>query len=73
VRDKATKEPRLNCRNWECGVVIPVLGKSTAPRDGGFASGSDAGLASFADEVPVPLRYPSEGMENKKPWTMVED
>jgi len=24
VKDKATKLPKLNCRNWECGVVIPV-------------------------------------------------
>ena len=25
VQDRATKSPKLNCRNWECGVVIPVL------------------------------------------------
>ncbi|KAJ5203938.1 tyrosyl-DNA phosphodiesterase-domain-containing protein [Penicillium cinerascens] len=24
VKDRATKEPRLNCRNWECGVIVPI-------------------------------------------------
>ncbi|KAL8976007.1 MAG: hypothetical protein Q9205_007907, partial [Flavoplaca limonia] len=23
VKDRQTKQPKLNCRNWECGVVIP--------------------------------------------------
>lgn len=25
VFDRTTKQPKLNCRNWECGVVVPVL------------------------------------------------
>ncbi|KAL5339681.1 tyrosyl-DNA phosphodiesterase-domain-containing protein [Aspergillus crustosus] len=28
VFDRSTKEPKLNCRNWECGVVVPVLRQS---------------------------------------------
>ncbi|KAL4759960.1 uncharacterized protein BDW70DRAFT_169135 [Aspergillus foveolatus] len=29
VYDRTRKQPKLNCRNWECGVVIPVVhGKS---------------------------------------------
>ncbi|CCG80764.1 Tyrosyl-DNA phosphodiesterase domain protein [Taphrina deformans PYCC 5710] len=24
VRDRATKKDRMNCRNWECGVVVPM-------------------------------------------------
>ncbi|KAL2828233.1 tyrosyl-DNA phosphodiesterase [Aspergillus cavernicola] len=32
VNDRATKQPKLNCRNWECGVVIPVI-KETEPRN----------------------------------------
>ena len=23
--DRTTKQPKLNCRNWECGVVVPVF------------------------------------------------
>ncbi|KAL4992890.1 tyrosyl-DNA phosphodiesterase-domain-containing protein [Aspergillus falconensis] len=25
VYDRTRKQPKLNCRNWECGVVIPVV------------------------------------------------
>ncbi|PYH48209.1 uncharacterized protein BP01DRAFT_354054 [Aspergillus saccharolyticus JOP 1030-1] len=25
VMDRSTKQPKLNCRNWECGVIVPVL------------------------------------------------
>ncbi|RAH41165.1 uncharacterized protein BO95DRAFT_447248 [Aspergillus brunneoviolaceus CBS 621.78] len=25
VLDRTTKQPKLNCRNWECGVVVPVF------------------------------------------------
>ncbi|KAJ5674747.1 uncharacterized protein N7477_004681 [Penicillium maclennaniae] len=25
VKDRTTKEVRLNCRNWECGVIVPVI------------------------------------------------
>ncbi|KAL4884082.1 tyrosyl-DNA phosphodiesterase-domain-containing protein [Aspergillus karnatakaensis] len=30
VSDRTTKKPKLNCRNWECGVVVPVV-KNTTP------------------------------------------
>ncbi|KAL3480693.1 tyrosyl-DNA phosphodiesterase-domain-containing protein [Aspergillus californicus] len=33
VHDRTTKQPKLNCRNWECGVVIPILKNS--PEDFG--------------------------------------
>ncbi|KAL3448542.1 tyrosyl-DNA phosphodiesterase-domain-containing protein [Aspergillus insuetus] len=25
VQDRSTKQPKLNCRNWECGVIVPVI------------------------------------------------
>jgi hypothetical protein len=27
VQDRSTKEPKLNCRNWECGVLVPITDK----------------------------------------------
>ncbi|KAJ5092360.1 hypothetical protein NUU61_007230 [Penicillium alfredii] len=24
VKDRATGQPKMNCRNWECGVIVPV-------------------------------------------------
>ncbi|RMJ22803.1 hypothetical protein PHISP_06325 [Aspergillus sp. HF37] len=25
VQDRTKKQPKLNCRNWECGVLVPVI------------------------------------------------
>ncbi|KAJ9609102.1 hypothetical protein H2200_006873 [Cladophialophora chaetospira] len=68
VQDKVTKEPRLNCRNWECGVIIPILVKSSDSRGSAVTSHRDEGLAAFEGRVPVPMRFPSEDMDQKKPW-----
>jgi hypothetical protein len=32
-----------------------------------------AGLGTFTRYVPVPMKYPGEIMENKTPWTLVEN
>ncbi|RAH63398.1 tyrosyl-DNA phosphodiesterase [Aspergillus piperis CBS 112811] len=29
VQDRSTKSPKLNCRNWECGVIVPVIEDKT--------------------------------------------
>lgn len=29
VKDRKTKQPKLNCRNWECGVIVPVTTEYT--------------------------------------------
>ncbi|KIY01468.1 uncharacterized protein Z520_03020 [Fonsecaea multimorphosa CBS 102226] len=68
VQDRTTKKPRLNNRNWECGVIIPI------PTIGGTSSFTvmdrdSAGLSSINHIVPVPMRLPSESLENKRPWT----
>lgn len=35
VQDRSAKAPKLNCRNWECGVVVPVLGQGEGGQDQG--------------------------------------
>ncbi|GKZ23809.1 hypothetical protein AbraCBS73388_010402 [Aspergillus brasiliensis] len=25
VQERTTKTPKLNCRNWECGVIVPII------------------------------------------------
>ncbi len=69
VQDKATKEPKLNCRNWECGVVIPVQAEKGGLRPQDGATHGDAGLETLGKVVPIPMMYPAEGFEGKKPWT----
>lgn len=79
VQDKITKTPRLNCRNWECGVVLPVptlrgplhveLGKSKrGEASSAITATAVEGLDIFEDSVPVPLRGPARSMQKAKPW-----
>lgn len=40
MQDRATKGTKLNCRNWECGVLVPVVEDRPAPAP---PSGSETG------------------------------
>lgn len=62
TKDRSTKTPKLNCRNWECGVVIPL------GRTGARTSGLDA----FQGVVPVPMQFPGEAYGNRKPYYYAE-
>jgi hypothetical protein len=86
VQDKVTKAPRLNCRNWECGVIIPVAREAKANANANASdgkatmvnsdnNGGDKGslAATFAKVVPVPMEYPSAGMNGKKPWSFTDE
>ncbi|RPB05815.1 hypothetical protein L873DRAFT_1661544, partial [Choiromyces venosus 120613-1] len=73
VTDKSTKTPKMNCKNWECGVLFPVVAK-----DGGRTlSGTSPpeskrkvaeGMEVFGGTIPVPMKVPAESMEDKRPW-----
>ena len=53
VTDQASKQPKMTCRNWECGVIVP---------------GSRAGHGGSAERVPVPMVYPGERYGPRRPW-----
>ncbi|RFU35872.1 hypothetical protein B7463_g521, partial [Scytalidium lignicola] len=66
VKDRITKEHKLNCRNWECGVVIPMPSASTSEqKPSGYANN---GLEIFNDRVPVPMVIPGEPYGLRRPW-----
>ncbi len=71
VQDKATKAPKLTCRNWECGVVIPISGPVDINEDEMGNPPDAEGLAWLNRVVPVPMRYPGDSFEGttKTPWT----
>ncbi|KAB5570054.1 tyrosyl-DNA phosphodiesterase-domain-containing protein [Coniochaeta sp. 2T2.1] len=50
VKDKASGGPKITCRNWECGVVVPIDNRQ-AHRDDGM-------LGIFEGTVPVPMQLP---------------
>ncbi|KAI1129584.1 tyrosyl-DNA phosphodiesterase-domain-containing protein [Nemania abortiva] len=64
VKDRASGQPKLNCRNWECGVIIPMEGKADT-----------SGFGVFEKRIPVPMVTPGEpyGKTNsKRPWFFLE-
>ncbi|KAK2811797.1 hypothetical protein FQN50_001835 [Emmonsiellopsis sp. PD_5] len=50
VLDRKSSRPRLNCRNWECGVVLPIrLGdRVTHPQDFPDVDGDESGSVDTA-------------------------
>ncbi|KAL2815953.1 tyrosyl-DNA phosphodiesterase-domain-containing protein [Aspergillus granulosus] len=81
VQDRTSKQPKLNCRNWECGVVIPVIKQKLSTQPNTQASVDEAAssvagtknkveetthlLDIFAGTVPVPMQVP--GAQYKGP------
>jgi len=82
VRDRTTKQPKLNCRNWECGVVVPVpiqsapSTTSTTPANengkGKETGRTEVSLDVFRNIVPVPMLVPGEEYGSKRPWFYTE-
>ncbi|BAE61866.1 unnamed protein product [Aspergillus oryzae RIB40] len=71
VQERATKEPKLNCRNWECGVLMPVISKEDAVSEQNKSPNDESGtmLDAFKGIVPVPMRLPAPQYgPNRKPW-----
>ncbi|KAL1844048.1 hypothetical protein VTJ49DRAFT_5799 [Mycothermus thermophilus] len=69
-KDPHSRKPKLTCRNWECGVLVPV-GEPTPAVDEKPGLASDGGLgkegtdsnelqAVFDGSVPVPMKWPGE-------------
>ncbi|KAI1304288.1 tyrosyl-DNA phosphodiesterase-domain-containing protein [Xylaria venustula] len=64
VKDRASGQPKLNCRNWECGVLIPMENQAV-----------NSDCQSFENRIPIPMVVPSEayGKNNsKRPWLFLE-
>jgi hypothetical protein len=84
VRERITKQPKLNIRNWECGVVVPVLTHERASnmeaegKGKGVETGSDGseagppGMDIFDGVIPVPMVVPGDEYGRKRPWFFSE-
>ncbi|PBP16310.1 tyrosyl-DNA phosphodiesterase domain protein [Diplocarpon rosae] len=68
VKDRATNEPKLNLRNWECGVVLPI---PSLPQDELIGREGVEDWASMDDAfgaVPIPMEVPGEAYGDRRPW-----
>ncbi|KAI0526361.1 tyrosyl-DNA phosphodiesterase-domain-containing protein [Xylaria bambusicola] len=64
VKDRASGQPKLNCRNWECGVLIPMESQA-----------GKSGWSSFENRIPIPMIVPGEAYgktNSKRPWLFLE-
>jgi hypothetical protein len=69
VQDRASKQPKLNCRNWECGVVIPFPPVASRPGTNSRNLADEFfDFDMFAGKVPVPIILPGNPVLANKPW-----
>ena len=74
-RDRSTKQPKLNCRNWECGVIIPIPATRadlTSCLAEPAQKRSVPSLSIFEGVVPVPMVAGDE-YGRRRPWFFKED
>ncbi|KAL9095372.1 MAG: hypothetical protein Q9165_002243 [Trypethelium subeluteriae] len=62
VMDRATKQDKLNARNWECGVLIPM------PLENVGLSAEVLDMNVFKDIIGLPFEIPGQGYGEKRPW-----
>lgn len=68
VADKATKSLKLNCRNWECGVLVALPPSRVNNGDLAGESGGVVSLNAFDNHIDVPFSFPAEKYGDRKPW-----
>lgn len=69
VYDRKEKKWKINCKNWECGVLLPVSTEGLAAEDGGEGI---VGMDAFQDVVEPPFMYPGIEYEGREPWYFQE-
>ena len=70
VYDRKEKKWKVNCKNWECGVLLPVSTEGARPEAG---KDGIVGMEVFRDVVELPFMYPSpEYEEGREPWYFME-
>jgi hypothetical protein len=69
VYDRKEKKWKLNCKNWECGVLLPASteGASTEAGKNGVVN-----MEVFKDVVEPPFMYPGIEYEDREPWYFQE-
>ncbi|KAI2776448.1 phospholipase D/nuclease [Daldinia loculata] len=71
VKERGTSNPKLTCRNWECGVIVPI-----SPRDPSKDGSRPSSVSDFNDTIPVPMNIPGEAygdIKSKRPWLFLEN
>jgi hypothetical protein len=69
IYDRKLKKWKINCKNWECGVLLPVSteGAKTEAGDDGIVD-----MEVFKHVVEPPFMYPGLEYEGREPWYFME-
>ncbi|KAF1810319.1 phospholipase D/nuclease [Eremomyces bilateralis CBS 781.70] len=67
VTDRATKKLKINCANWECGVIFRIASPEQKGEELDFALCEGGSLDS------IPWELPGRPYENHRPWFCMED
>ncbi|OTA97684.1 hypothetical protein M434DRAFT_7630 [Hypoxylon sp. CO27-5] len=70
VKERGTGNPKLTCRNWECGVIVPI-----SSQDSGGDGSHQSSQSKFHNIIPVPMEIPGEAYgatKSKRPWFFLE-
>lgn len=80
VKDASTKQMKMNCRNWECGVIVPIIKEKTKTDDQKKEHNKKAAKENstpaaplpaevFSDTIPTPMRLPAVPLsQERKPF-----
>jgi hypothetical protein len=68
---QSTKGDKLNCRNWECGVLYPVPSEMSNSPSGRQEQG-ELGIDVFWGYITIPFEIPASTYGNKRPWFFLE-
>lgn len=69
VYDRKEKKWKLNCKNWECGVLLPVSTEGASTEAG---KDNVVDMEAFKDVVMPPFMYPGIEYEDREPWYFQE-
>ncbi|CAG8268286.1 unnamed protein product [Penicillium salamii] len=69
VKDSTTKNLKMNCRNWECGVIVPIRSEKKPHSPSAESESAPFPTEHFQDIIPVPMRVPAAPLsETRKPF-----
>ncbi|OCL12775.1 phospholipase D/nuclease [Glonium stellatum] len=70
LTDKSRKTEKLNCRNWECGVLIGIPPERIDSSK--IQESEPLSMDVFKGYVDVPFQFPGEEYGSKRPWFFME-
>lgn len=77
----ARNEKKITCRNWECGVLLPVArekvkqeveGEDSETEDSDEEQAEMVGMNAFNGIIDLPFHYPGDVYNGREPWYFKE-